>query len=233
MRVDVWSDVVCPFCYIGKRRLERVAKRKGVALYWVWHSFELDPEAPAVRKGSHAQHLADKYGMSPAQAEQQLDGIAAIFRQEGFAFNWRQARGGNTHSAHRIIAAAQEKGWGNDAEEAFFKAYFTDGRAVGELDVVRAIAGEIGLTSAETDAALASPEIEAQLREDWSSARRLRISGVPFFVFEDKVAVSGAQPDAAFVQAMDRVAPPLEVIGGAEGPVCDENGCRLSKGHAD
>ena len=227
MRVDVWSDVVCPFCYIGKTRLERVARQKGVQLDWVWHSFELDPEAPPLRTGNHAEHLAAKYGMTVPQAERQLDGIAGIFKSEGITFNWRQARGGNTRNAHRIIEAAQDKGLGNQAEEAFFKAYFEDGRAVGELDTVRQIAGEIGLTTEEVDGALASSEIEARLQEDFRTARQMDVRGVPFFVFENKVAVSGAQPDAAFVQAMDRVAPaPLETIG-AGGAVCDENGCRL------
>jgi predicted DsbA family dithiol-disulfide isomerase len=227
MQVDIWSDVVCPFCYIGKTRLERVARERSVQPQCVWHSFELDPDAPEVRTGSHAQHLADKYGMTPAQAEQQLDGIAAVFQREGLAFNWRQARGGNTRNAHRIIAAAQALGRGNEAEEAFFHAYFTDGRAVGELATVRAIAHEIGLGDAQIDAALASVDIEAGLREDFRAARQMGVRGVPFFVFENKVAVSGAQPDAAFVRAMERVAPaPLETIGEG-GAVCDEDGCRI------
>lgn len=226
MRVDVWSDVVCPFCYIGKARLTRVAQQKGVALDWVWHSFELDPEAPPVRMGDHAAHLAEKYGMTVPQARQQLEGIAGIFEREGQVFNWRKARGGNTRNAHRIIQAAQDKGLGNQAEEAFFHAYFVDGRAVGDLDIVRQIAAEIGLTPAETDAALASPEIDARIQADFRTARQYGVRGVPFFVFENKVAVSGAQPDGAFVQAMDRVAPPLQMVGEG-GPTCDENGCRI------
>lgn len=227
MRVDVWSDVVCPFCYVGKRRLERVARERGVQLQWVWHSFELDPDAPPLRPGSHAEHLADKYGMTIPQAEQQLASIAAAFEREGLVFNWRQARGGNTRNAHRILEAAQDKGLGNAAQEAFFQAYFTDGRAVGQLDVVRDIAAAIGLDAEEIDRALASEEIAARITQDFRRARQLGVRGVPFFVFENQVAVSGAQPDEAFVQAMERVAPPpLETIGDG-GLVCDDNGCRI------
>jgi predicted DsbA family dithiol-disulfide isomerase len=227
MRVDVWSDVVCPFCYIGKTRLARVAKKKGVRLQWVWHSFQLDPEAPPTVTGSNAERLARKYGMTVPQAERQLEQIAGIFTSEGLVFNWREARSGNTHNAHRVIHAAQDKGLGNEAEEAFFKAYMTDGRAVGEPEVVRAIAGEIGLDADEIGHALASTEIDARMTEDFRTARQLDVRGVPFFVFENKVAVSGAQPDGAFVQAMDRVAPaPLQMVGEG-GPMCDENGCRI------
>jgi predicted DsbA family dithiol-disulfide isomerase len=227
MQVDVWSDVVCPFCYIGKTRLARVAKQKGVALEWVWHSFQLNPEAPPRVTVSNAERLAAKYGMTVPQAERQLEGIAGIFESEGLVFNWRQARSGNTRNAHRVIQAAQDRGLGNEAEEAFFKAYFVDGRAIGELDVVRAIAAEIGIGSAEVDRALASDDIEARIEEDFRTARQLGVRGVPFFVFENKVAVSGAQPDPAFVQAMERVAPaPLQTVG-AGGLTCDESGCRL------
>lgn len=227
MRVDIWSDVVCPFCYIGKVRLQRVAQARGVALDCVWHSFELDASAPPVREGDHAQHLAEKYGMSVEQARRQLDGIANLFAQEGITFNWRTARGGNTHNAHRVIQAAQDKGLGSMAEEAFFKAYFVDGRAVGELDTVRDIARTIGLSSEEIEQAFVSKAIEARIQDDFRTARQYGVRGVPFFVFENKVAVSGAQPDEAFAQAMERVAPkPLETVG-ASGAVCDENGCRL------
>lgn len=228
MRVDVWSDVVCPFCYIGKTRLARVAKDKGVQLDWVWHAFELDPDAPAVATQNHAEHLASKYGMTVPQAERQLDQIAALFTKEGITFNWRQARSGNTRDAHRIIQAAQEKGLGNAAEEAFFKAYFEDGRPVGDPVTVREIAGQIGLSAAETDQALTSADINASIEEDFRTARELDVHGVPFFVFENKVGVSGAQPDAAFIQAINRVQrASLQMVAGEGGAECDENGCRL------
>ncbi|WP_299154742.1 DsbA family protein, partial [uncultured Acinetobacter sp.] len=120
MRVDIWSDVVCPFCYIGKKRLEAAAEEAGIELELHWHSFQLDPEAPPRQEISNSERLAQKYGRSVAEVEDMQRNIAEMAKAEGIEFNWEGANSGNTLNAHRIIHLAQSKGLGNEAQEAFF-----------------------------------------------------------------------------------------------------------------
>ena len=140
MRVDIWSDVVCPFCYIGKKRLEHVAEEAGIELEIHWHSFELDPNAPAKHDTSNTERLAKKYGRSYAEMEEMERNVAAMAASEGIDFQWQKANSGNSFNAHRIIHLAQSKGLGNEAKEAFFHAYMTEGLAIGESEVVEEIA---------------------------------------------------------------------------------------------
>jgi len=140
MRVDIWSDVVCPFCYIGKKRLEHVAEQAGIELDIHWHSFELDPNAPVKHDTSNTERLAQKYGRSYAEMEEMERNVAAMAAVEGIDFQWQKANSGNSFNAHRIIHLAQSKGLGNEAEEAFFHAYMTEGLAIGEREVVEEIA---------------------------------------------------------------------------------------------
>lgn len=204
MRVDVWSDVVCPFCHIGKKRLERVAREKHVTLQWHWHAFQLDPQAPEFVAEPNVERLARKYGMSLAQARVQMEDIASVFASEGIDFNFEQVQSGNTRHAHRIIQAAQDQGLGSAAEEAFFKACLSSGRAIGKPAVVRQIATEIGLSEMQIDEAMTSARIDERIEQDLRQAAELGISGVPFFVFENKLAVSGAQSSEVFAQALDQ-----------------------------
>jgi len=137
MRVDIWSDVVCPFCYIGKKRLEHVAAEAGIELDVHWHSFELDPNAPSKHERSNTERLAQKYNQSIEQTQQMQRNVAQAARSEGIEFNWEQANSGNTFNAHRIIHLAQSQGLGNRMKEALLHAYMTDGQAIGQADVVK------------------------------------------------------------------------------------------------
>ncbi|MFM6905067.1 MAG: DsbA family oxidoreductase [Acinetobacter sp.] len=205
MRVDIWSDVVCPFCYIGKKRLEHVAEQAGIELDIHWHSFELDPNAPVKHDTSNTERLAQKYGRSYAEMEEMERNVAAMAAVEGIDFQWQKANSGNSFNAHRIIHLAQSKGLGNEAEEAFFHAYMTEGLAIGKREVVEEIASRIGLDHAEVEYVLDSDELADFVRHDEKIAReQLNVTGVPFFVFDQKLALSGAQPREIFLQALQQ-----------------------------
>ena len=228
MRVDIWSDVVCPFCYIGKKRLEHVAEQAGIKLDIHWHSFELDPDAPAKHETSNTERLAKKYGRSFADMEEMERNVAAMAATEGIDFQWQKANSGNSFNAHRIIHLAQSKGLGNEAEEAFFHAYMTEGLAIGEREVVEEIASRIGLDNAEVEYVLNSDELADFVRHDEKIAReQLNITGVPFFVFDQKLALSGAQPREIFLQALQQAQSELTEIEQDEAAQCNDESCEI------
>ena len=228
MRVDIWSDVVCPFCYIGKKRLEHVAEQAGIELDIHWHSFELDPDAPAKHETSNTERLARKYGRSYAEMEEMERNVAAMAATEGIDFQWQKANSGNSFNAHRIIHLAQSKGLGNEAEEAFFHAYMTEGLAIGEREVVEEIASRIGLDNAEVEYVLNSDELADFVRHDEKIAReQLNITGVPFFVFDQKLALSGAQPREIFLQALQQAQSELTEIEQDEAAQCNDESCEI------
>ena len=205
MRVDIWSDVVCPFCYIGKKRLEHVAAEAGIELEINWHSFELDPNAPVKHESSNTERLAKKYGRSIEQTQDMQRNIAEAAAEEGILFNWEQANSGNTFNAHRIIHLAQSKGMGNVAQEAFFHAYMTEGMPIGERETIEDVASRIGLDHTEVEFVLDSEEFADFVRHDEKIAHeQLQVSGVPFFVFDQRISLSGAQPREVFLQAMQQ-----------------------------
>lgn len=205
MRVDIWSDVVCPFCYIGKKRLEAAAQEAGIELEVHWHSFQLDPEAPVRQEISNSERLAQKYGRSVAEVEDMQRNIAEMAKAEGIEFNWEGANSGNTLNAHRIIHLAQSKGLGNEAQEAFFYSYMTQGLAIGERETLEDVAARIGLNPVEVDDVLDSEEFADFVKFDQEVARdQLKVTGVPFFVFDQRIALAGAQPKEVFLQVLEK-----------------------------
>lgn len=229
MRVDIWSDVVCPFCYIGKKRLEHVAEQAGIELDIHWHSFELDPDAPAKHEVSNTERLAQKYGRSYAEMEEMERNVAAMAATEGIDFQWQKANSGNSFNAHRIIHLAQSKGLGNEAKEAFFHAYMTEGLAIGEREVVEEIASRIGLDNAEVEYVLDSDELADFVRHDEKIAHeQLKVTGVPFFVFDQKLALSGAQPREIFLQALQQAqTSSVESIKQDNSAQCNDESCEI------
>lgn len=214
MRVDIWSDVVCPFCYIGKKRLEAAAQEAGIELEVHWHSYQLDPEAPMRQEVSNSERLAQKYGRSVAEVEEMQRNIAEMAKAEGIEFNWEGANSGNTFNAHRIIHLAQSKGLGTDAQEAFFYSYMTQGLAIGERETLEDVAARIGLNPVEVDDLLDSNEFSDFVKFDQEVAQdQLKVTGVPFFVFDQRVALAGAQPKDVFLQVFEKA---LETV--AENP---------------
>ncbi|MBL8283352.1 DsbA family oxidoreductase [Acinetobacter junii] len=229
MRVDIWSDVVCPFCYIGKKRLEHVAEQAGIELDIHWHSFELDPDAPTKHEVSNTERLAQKYGRSYAEMEEMERNVAAMAATEGIDFQWQKANSGNSFNAHRIIHLAQSKGLGNEAKEAFFHAYMTEGLAIGEREVVEEIASRIGLDNAEVEYVLDSDELADFVRHDEKIAHeQLKVTGVPFFVFDQKLALSGAQPREIFLQALQQAqTSSVESIEQDNSTQCNDESCEI------
>ncbi len=207
MRIDIWSDVVCPFCWIGKRHLEEAlkefrAEHGDTEVEILWRAFQLDPNADASSTETIPEMISRKYGIPLEAAVESQDQMAANFASVGLEFNWRDAKAGNTFDAHRLAAMASDRGLDDEADEALKKAYFTDGRLVSDHAVLREIGESIGLPGDEVAEMLASDAYAIDVRHDMTMAQGLGISGVPFFVFDGKFAVNGAQPVDVFRQAL-------------------------------
>lgn len=206
MKVEIWSDVVCPWCYVGKRRFEaalaRFAHRDEVEV--IWRSFELDPNAPRRREGTTAEHLAAKYGMSPEQvaaSEERLTGLAAA---EGLEYHLDETTGGNTFDAHRLIHLGAAHGIQDAVKERLMLAYFTEGAAIGEREVLQRLGVDVGLAADEVAELLAGDRFAAEVRDDEHRAQLFGIQGVPFFGIDERYGVSGAQSADLILSALDQ-----------------------------
>jgi predicted DsbA family dithiol-disulfide isomerase len=204
VKIDIWSDIVCPFCYIGKRHLELALDGFEHAddVEIVWHSYELDPTIEAVPDGTLVEKIAAKYGMTPEQSQRSQEDIAARAAEVGLEFNWREARFGNTFDAHRLVHLAAQHGRAGEAHERLMRAYFTEGVAVGDTHELQRLGAELGLPDDEVRELFDSDRFADEVRADEETARAAGISSVPFFVFGEKYAVSGAQPVELFGQAL-------------------------------
>lgn len=231
IRIDIWSDVVCPFCYIGKKRLENVAREAGIDIEVHWHSYELDPNSPATHDSSNTVRLARKYGKTVEQMEQLQQQMAEMARDEGIDFQWRKAQSGNSFNAHRMIHLADSHGLADAAKEAFFYAYMTEGLPIGERDVVEQVAARIGLPANEVKAVLDSDHFTDDVRQDEQIAQQqLGISGVPFFIFNQQIGLSGAQPREVFLQALQQAASTerdTDTLEDSAAPVCNDEACEI------
>ncbi len=224
MNVEIWSDVVCPWCYVGKRRFETAMEGLGESVTIQWRSFELDPRAPARIEGDLTELLAKKYGMSVEKAREMGEHVTNVGAQDGIEFKFSDAKTGNTFDAHRLIQWAQSLGKGGVMKERLMKAYFTDGVVISDRDALITLAAEVGLDRESAVAALDDPTWAAQVRKDQERARDLGITGVPFFVFEQKFAVSGAQPASVLREAiLDLITKTTPQT--ADGVVCSETAC--------
>jgi len=202
LNIEIWSDVVCPWCYIGKRRFEAAVREFDGEVEVTWRSFELDPQAPATREHTATEHLAAKYGMSEEQAESSHAQMTELAAQEGLEYHFERARGGNSFDAHRLIHLAAAHGKQGEAQERVMRAYFTEGVAIGDREQLIALGDELGLEDAR--AALESDQYADAVRADEVLAQRIGIQGVPFFVLDRRYGVSGAQPPDVLVQALER-----------------------------
>jgi len=230
LRIDVWSDIACPWCYVGKRRLERALKEFPHAddVSVVWHAFELDPGAPKERDPSisHAERIAKKYGLSVEQARQNSERLRQIAQGEGLAFDFEHIRSGNTFDAHRLIQLARARGLQGEAEERFFKAYLEEGALMSDHGTLASLAADAGLDEGEVADVLASDQFAKEVRADEARAHELGISGVPCFVLDGRFAVSGAQSPQVLLSALHQAwAERSQVTELAEGAVCGPDGC--------
>jgi predicted DsbA family dithiol-disulfide isomerase len=204
MRIEVWSDVICPWCYIGKRRLERAVADFPEEVELVWRSFQLDPGAPTVPREGVAEHLGRKYGGGPDAGRAMIDNVEAVAAGEGLDYRLHQAQRVNTMDAHRLIQLAGDSGHQSALTEALMAAYFTETRNIADHVVLREIALAVGLDPIEVDGVLGSDRYRDAVEADIAQAAAYGSNGVPFFVFDGAFAVSGAQPSEVFRQALDR-----------------------------
>lgn len=231
LRIDVWSDIACPWCYVGKRRLEAALAlfphRDAVEI--VWRAFELDPSAPRERDRavSYAERLSHKYGTAVRDAEVRIKHLTDVAAQDGLDFRFDIIRSGNTFDAHRVIHLAAERGKQDAVKERLLRAYLTEGELMSDPETLVRLAGESGLDPEEVRALLASDASVMDVHEDEDEARKLGISGVPFFVMGGKYAVSGAQPTEVLLRALQRAWDDLGARPAlhAEGATCGPDGC--------
>jgi predicted DsbA family dithiol-disulfide isomerase len=229
LTIDVWSDVACPWCYVGKRRLEAALARfeHAADVQLVWRAFELDPSSPPVRDGDYVERLARKYGTSNVQAQAMIDRMVNTGSQEGLAFDFVNIRGGNTFLAHRLLHLARERGLQDALKERLFRGYFSEGAAVGLPEVALSLAVDVGLDADEASAVVHSDQYSDEVRADQRQARELGVSGVPFFLLDRKYAVSGAQPAELLLSALRQTW--QEQAGQQDapegGPLCGPDGC--------
>jgi predicted DsbA family dithiol-disulfide isomerase len=217
--LEIWSDVVCPWCAIGRAHLREALASFPHAdeVELRWRSFELDPTAPAVREGDLVDHLAGKYRTPPAEAQGMIDQMTERAAGLGVTFRLDRARGGNTFDAHRLLHLAADVGLQDQVKDRFLTGYLADGVAVGDPAELRTLAVDAGLDATAVDEVLAGDRYATEVRADEEQAHAYGISGVPFFVFDRRFAVAGAQPAAALRQALDQAwasRSPLTVLAG-------------------
>src|SRR5688500_18674133 len=206
MKINIWSDIRCPFCYIGKRKfekaLQRFAHKDKVEI--IWRSFQLDPNLKTEAGVNTYDHLAKIKGMTREQTEEMHDHVTAVAKQAGLDFNFENVVVANSFDAHRLIQLAKSKGLGSQAEELLFKAHFSDGRNIDNRDTLAEIGHEIGLAADDVEKMLGSDAFSKEVKDDEMMAHSLGIRSVPFFILNDKLAVSGAQAPELFLQALEK-----------------------------
>lgn len=210
MKIEIWSDIACPWCYLAKRRFEKALaefERRG-EVEVVWRSFELDPDAPPSYGVSMNDLLVRKYGVTPERAAQMNDHMEKLAGTEGLEYRLHVGKPGNTFDAHRLIHFARSKGKGDQALERIMRAYFGEGEQVSDREVLERLASEAGLDRDEVRVMLAGSEYAAAVRDDEERAQELGINGVPFFLIDGQYAISGAQPAHLILQALREIATP-------------------------
>ncbi len=241
MRIDVWSDVVCPWCYIGKRRLEEALATSGEQAEVVYHSFQLDPEATSDDPRDLATRLGEKYGRGREWGLQANEHVTGVAREVGLDFNFAIAKSANTVDAHRLLHLARELGSSGEVpadtqarlKERLLKAYFTEGLPVGDHAILTQLATETGLPADRVAEVLASTAYEQDVAADQAQALAYGANGVPFFVIDEKYGVSGAQPTEVFTEALRRAAAdrkPVTLIttpGSTDNAACGPDGCPI------
>jgi predicted DsbA family dithiol-disulfide isomerase len=234
MKVEIWSDVVCPWCYIGKRRIEgalaQFEHQDQVEI--LWRSYQLDPQAPRIAEETVNEMLARKYGMSLKQATAANDRVSNLAAQEGLEYHLEKAHHSNTFDAHRLIHLAASHQLQENMEERLFKAYFTEGENLGDTETLVKLAAEVGIDAEEARAVLASDRYADEVRADIQRARRLGVQGVPFFAIDEKYGVSGAQPSEVLKEVLEQAwaeSHPLIKVSSAtqDAGFCDDDSCSI------
>ncbi len=210
IRIDVWSDIACPWCYIGKRNLEKGLREtssdeNAPEVEVTFHSYELSPDTPVDFEGDELDYLAGHKGMARDDVRQMLDRVTQVAADAGLDYHFEHVQHTNTVKAHELLHAAKEAGLQHEMAERLMSAYFVEGQHVGRIEDLVALATEVGLDENAVRAALESEKYLADVRADQAQAAAYGINGVPFFVIDGKYGVSGAQPPEAFAQIARQV----------------------------
>jgi predicted DsbA family dithiol-disulfide isomerase len=232
VRIEVWSDVVCPWCYIGKRRLEKALEEFPHPVEVVWRSYQLDPGAPVEPTETVAESLGRKYGGGVEAGRRMIDRVEAIAAEEGMLWRHHESQRANTVDAHRLLHLALAEGgprMQGELKEALLAAYFMRAENPADHDVLRKVAAGTGLDASRVDEVLAGDEFRDEVYADIERAGAYGATGVPFFVIDQKYGVSGAQPTEVFTQVLVRAwsesHPQLQVVEGDD--VCGPDGCAI------
>lgn len=233
LKVQIWSDIMCPFCYIGKRRIEEALSlfehRDAVEIEW--KSFELDASFIASPEDSLVEHLAEKYRKDSDWAQTMLDNMTQNAKSTGLDFHFEKAVLANSHHAHRLLHLAKKHHLANELEELLFKAYLTEGKDLNNLNTLSEIGIAVGLEAEAVAQVLYSDDYSKEVKKDIQEANTIGVQGVPFFVFDNKYAISGAQPATAFLQTLEKVweegqfDSKVTLLNTSTDNSCDINGC--------
>lgn len=206
MEINIWSDIRCPFCYIGKKKFESALEKfeHKDKIKVTWHSFELDPGLETQPLVNAVEHLAEAKGITKAQAAEMQKHVAQAARGTGIKFDFEKSIIANSFRAHRLIKLAESEGKANEAEEALFKAYFIEGKNIDDPHMLEEIGSSIGLNGKSVLNLLNSDDYTEAVRKDEAQAQSLGIRGVPFFVLNGKYGISGAQAPEVFLQGLNR-----------------------------
>lgn len=204
LKIEIWSDVMCPFCYIGKRRIEQALADfpHNESVEIEWKSYQLDPEAPKNSPLDSYDYLANRYGKDRTWSIETHNQVTEQAKLDGLEYRFDRSVVANSFDAHRLSHFAKSKGKGNELEELIFKAYFTDGKNVSDLEMLVELGKSVGLDENELRTVLESDQYSDEVKIDIHEANQIGVRGVPFFVFDSKYAVSGAQPREAFDQTL-------------------------------
>ncbi|MDQ0754345.1 DsbA family oxidoreductase [Arthrobacter sp. B3I4] len=236
MKIEIWSDVACPWCYIGKRRFETALAafphRDDVQVQW--RSFQLDPTLPEHYDGTELEYLSTRKGMDPAQVAGMFEHVAAQAGDEGLAYRFDDVVVANSFMAHRLIHLAAAHGKQDAAKERLLSGHFEHGRDIGSREYLTSLGLDLGIDAGELDELFSSDKYAEDVRQDFAEGRALGVSGVPFFVIDRKYGISGAQPAETFSAALEQAwqeSRPLVMVdaGTADtaGAACGPDGCSV------
>lgn len=207
MKIEIWSDVMCPFCYIGKRHLEKALEdfsgKDQVEM--VWKSFQLNPDMPESSDENVYEYLAKAKGISLEQSKQMHERVEEMAQNAGLNYNFDIAKVANSFKAHRVLQLAKRNNLGDALKEELLKAYFTEGKNVSDKQVLVELSEKVGMTADDVELALTNDSFANYVNNDIDEARQIRVQGVPFFVFDRKYAISGAQPVEHFKGTLSKV----------------------------
>ncbi len=232
LKVEVWSDIMCPFCYIGKRNYEMALAQFENAdqVEIIWKSFQLDPSLPETSSENVYEYLANRKGLGLEQVKQLHKNVTNTARTVGLEYNFDKTQISNSFKAHQLIQLAKSKNLGDEAEEVLFYAYFTEGKNLSNTSILVELGQKIGLNSSEIISALEDKRFEKNVIKDIEEAQQIGVKGVPFFVFDRKYAISGAQPIDTFLNTLVQVHKEWEenknssLSINSDGETCDTNG---------